>query len=142
MNDPGAAGAAATVDQPRINVARIAEGHDPAAAALISRNRTITYGELVDQADRLRGGLAGLGLSDGDRVALMCGNGHPFVIAYLACTGLGAAVVPLNPMSPPAELERELAAVSVRAVIVDRSAEGWRDVDRSRLDSIQHMVAV
>ena len=142
MNDPGAAGAAATVDEARVNVARIAEGHDPAAAAVISRNRTLTYGELVDQADRLRGGLAGLGLTDGDRVALICGNGHPFVIAYLACAGLGAVVVPLNPTSPPAELERELSAVGVRAVVVDRSAAGWRDIDRARLASIQHVIAV
>jgi long-chain acyl-CoA synthetase len=142
MSDPGAAGTAATVDEPSVNVARIAEGHDPEAAALISRNRTITYGELVDSADRLRGGLAGLGITDGDRVALICGNGHPFVIAYLACVGLGAAVVPLNPTSPPAELERELAAVGARAVVVDRSAAGWRDVDRTGLGSIEHVIAV
>jgi long-chain acyl-CoA synthetase len=145
MNDPGAAGAAgaaANVGEPRVNVARVAEGHDPMAAALISRNRTITYGELVDEADRMRGGLAGIGLTDGDRVALICGNGHPFVIAYLACTGLGAVVVPLNPTSPPAELERQLAAVHARGVVVDRSAGGWRDVDRTRLGSIQHVIAV
>jgi long-chain acyl-CoA synthetase len=143
MKDPGAdGGAAATDDEPRINVARIVEGHDPAAAALISRNRTITYGELVDRADRLRGGLAGLGITRGDRVALICGNGHPFVIAYLASVGLGAVVVPLNPTSPPAELERELATVGALAVIVDRSAAGWRGVDRTGLGSIRHVVAV
>jgi long-chain acyl-CoA synthetase len=142
MSDPGAAGTAATVDEERVNVARVAEGHDPAAAALISRNRTMTYGELVDQADRLRGGLAQLGLTDGDRVALICGNGHPFVISYLACLGLGAAVVPLNPTSPPTELERELEAVGARAVVIDRSAAGWRDVDRTRLGSIEHVIAV
>jgi long-chain acyl-CoA synthetase len=142
MSDPGAAGTVATVDEQRVNVARIAEGHDPAAPALISRNRTITYGELVDWADRLRGGLARLGITDGDRVALICGNGHPFVISYLACVGLGAVVVPLNPTSPPAELGRELAAVGARAVVVDRSAAGWRDVDRTGLGSIEDVIAV
>src|SRR5262245_28176475 len=126
----------------QVNLARIVEGHDPAAPALISRNRTITYGELTEQTGRLRGGLAHLGLAAGDRVALICGNGHPFVIAYLAAVGLGAIVVPLNPTSPAAELEGQLAEVDVVAVVVDRSAAGWHDVDRSRLGSIRHVVAV
>ena len=66
-------------------------------------------------------------------MALICGNGHPFVIAYLAAVGLGAVVVPLNPTSPAPELQRELAAVGAVAVVVDRSAAAtWRDVDRGR----------
>jgi long-chain acyl-CoA synthetase len=135
-------GTAAGGEARQLNLARIVEGHDPEAPALISRNRTITYGELVDQAGRLRAGLAHLGLATGDRVALICGNGHPFVIAYLAAVGLGAVVVPLNPTSPAAELEGQLAEVDVVAVVVDRSAAGWHDVDRSRLESIRHVVAV
>ncbi len=100
-----------------------------AAPRSISRNRTITYDELAEQSSRLRGGLAGLGVGDGDRVAVICGNGHPFVIAYLAIVGLGAVVVPLNPTSPAPELQRELAAVD--AVAVDRRPQrgghvAWR----------------
>ena len=113
-----------------VNVAHIIDGHDAATPALISRNQTITYGELADRADRLRGGLAGLGIADGDRVALICGNGHPFVIAYLALVGLGAVAVPLNPTSPAPELQRQLAAVDAVGVVVDRSAAAtWRNVD-------------
>jgi long-chain acyl-CoA synthetase len=79
----------------------------------------------------------------GDRVALICGNGHPFVISYLAVAGLGAAVVPLNPMSPAAELTRQLQAVSAVAVIIDRSAAGvWLEVAASSVPSVSHVVAV
>ncbi len=144
MNESGAdAGSSGEGDGAAVNVARIVEGHDPDRVALISRNQSITYADLADRSSRLRGGLARLGVADGDRVALICGNGHAFVEAYLACVGLGAVVVPLNPMSPPAELERELDAVDAVAVIVDRTAaEAWRGVDRSRLGSIRHVVAV
>ncbi len=142
MSDTGAGGGAEAGETRQINVARIVEGHDPATAALISRNRTITYGELSEQAARLRGGLAHLGLATGDRIALVCGNGHPFAVAYLAALGLGAVVVPLNPTSPAAELERQLDAVRADAVVVDRSAVGWHDVDRARLGSIREVVAV
>ena len=74
-----------------VNVAHIVDGHSAESVALISRNQQITYGELRDQIDRMRGGLAGLGIGDGDVVALLCGNGHPFVIAYLAVSGRGHA---------------------------------------------------
>jgi long-chain acyl-CoA synthetase len=135
--------ATATDDTTRVNVARIIEGHDPETAALISRNHAITYADLDQQAARLRGGLSRLGIAHGDRVAIICGNGHPFVIAYLAAVGLGAVVVPLNPTSPPAELGRELAAVGAVAVVVDRTAAAaWRGVDRARLGSVRHVVAV
>jgi long-chain acyl-CoA synthetase len=144
VTDSGAdPGAAATDDTPRVNIARIIEGHDPASVALISRTHPISYAGLGDQAARMRGGLSRLGIAHGDRVALICGNGHPFVIAYLAAVGLGAVVVPLNPTSPPAELERELATVDAVAIVVDRTAgAAWRDIDRARLGSIRHVVAV
>src|SRR5689334_3594895 len=107
-----------------VNVAHVVDDHPADAVALISRNQHITYGALRDQIDRMRGGLAGLGIRDGDRVALLCGNGHPFVIAYLAAVGLGAVVAPLNPTSPSPELEQQLAVVAPTAVVVDRSAAG------------------
>src|SRR6187431_1280555 len=94
-----------------VNLARVVDGHEAETLAIISRNQQFTYGELRDLIDRTRGGFAGLGLGDGDRVALLCGNGHPFVLAYLAIVGLGAVVVPLNPASPAPEIQRQLAAV-------------------------------
>lgn len=131
------------VDVARVNLARIVEGHDPTAVALISRNQSITYADLAERVARCRGGLAGLGIGDGDRVAIVCGNGHPFVVAYLAAVGLGAVVAPLNPSSPGAELQRELAALRPAAVVVDRSAAGsWRDVDLGALPSIRLVVSV
>jgi long-chain acyl-CoA synthetase len=125
------------------NLARIIEGHDPAKAALISRNRTVTYGELTDQVARLRGGLAGLGLNAGDRVAVLCGNGVPFVLAYLAVTGLGAVAVPLNPTSPASELQRQLGVVAARAVVIDRGSAGaWKAIDPSSIPTVEHVVSV
>ena len=60
----------------------------------------------------------------------MCGNGRPFVVAYLALLGLGAVAVPLNPTSPRRELARQVATVGAVAAIVDRAgSSAWRDVD-------------
>jgi long-chain acyl-CoA synthetase len=126
-----------------VNLAHVVDGHDADVVAIISRNQQITYGALRDQVDRMRGGLAGLRIGDGDRVALLCGNGHPFVVAYLAIVGLGAVIVPLNPASPAPEIKRQLAAVGASAVVVDRSAAGaWSAVDRAAVSTVRSVVSV
>ena len=61
-----------------MNLASIIEAHDPQSVALISRGRTTTYGELNQQVAGLRGGLAGLGIEAGDRVAILCANNWYF----------------------------------------------------------------
>jgi len=125
----------------RVNLAHVIDAHDPDRVALIAGGRETTYGELRDQVARLRGGLAAAGVTAGDRVALLCGNNRPFVLAYLATVGLGAVVVPLNPASPAPEIERELAAVEPVAVLVGPSAvAAWSDVDRTVVPSIRTVV--
>ena len=127
----------------RVNLARVIEGHDGDGTALFSRNQAITYGELNDQVARMRGGLARLGVSDGDRIALICGNGHPFVVGYFAALGLGAVIIPLNPTSPAPELQGELAAVEPVVAIIDRSAAAsWRDVDAGQLPALRTVISV
>jgi long-chain acyl-CoA synthetase len=117
------------------------EPHPADAVALISSNRSTTYGELRRLVAGARGGLLELGIGRGDRVAVICGNGRSFVIAYLATVGIGAVAVPLNPTSPPAELERELRTVSPVAVVVDRqSLPHWTGIDAGSLPSVRHVV--
>jgi long-chain acyl-CoA synthetase len=93
-----------------MNLASLIEDHDSGRPALISRGRTTTYGELRDQVARMRGALAERGVATGDRVAIVAANNWYFVVAYLAVLGAGAVAVPLNPQSPPPEIEGELRA--------------------------------
>lgn len=124
-----------------MNLAAMIEPHDADRVALISRSRETTYGQLRDQVARLRGGFAANGVGHGDRVAILCGNNRYFVISYLAAVGLGAAVVPLNPASPAAEIERELAQVDPVVVVVGPSAMAeWSRVDRSSLASVATVI--
>ena len=51
------------------------------------------------------------------------------MVAYLGALAAGAVVVPLNPASPPAELERELDFVEPAAVIC---GGGCVEVDQRR----------
>lgn len=124
-----------------VNLASIIEPHDPDSVALISRGQTTTYGELRDQVAGLRGGLVGLGIEPGDRVAILCANNWYFVTSYLAILGTGAVAVPLNPLSPARELERELASVGVRAIMVGPSGRSTMDaVNRDRLPALEFVI--
>ena len=124
-----------------MNLADIIDDHAPDSTALIWNNRATSYGELRSQVDRVRGGLASLGVADGDRVALVLTNGVPFVVAYLAVLGLGAVAAPLNPTSPAPELEREIASVGATVVLIDRSCTAiWKNVDAAAIPTVAHVV--
>ncbi len=125
-----------------MNLAELIEGHAPDSTALISRSRPTTYGALYEQIDRLRGGLASIGVGDGDRVALLCSNSRHFVITYFAVLGLGAVAVPLNPLSPSPELESEIASVSAKVVVIEKvSTATWNNVDRNAVPSVATVVS-
>ena len=85
-------------------LARSAESF-PERPALIFQNRTLTFRELKDHADRLATALAGFGVAKGDRVAIQFPNFPHMVIAYYAVQTLGAVAVPTNPLYTPREIE-------------------------------------
>ena len=124
-----------------MNLAHLIDDHAADSIALFSRGRPTTYGELREQVDSMRGGLAGLGIGIGDRVAILCNNSRYFVVAYLAVLGLGAAAVPLNPSSPAPEIAREISAVGAKAAIVDPVAASAWAVIAPACPSVEHVVA-
>ncbi|RZI67789.1 long-chain fatty acid--CoA ligase [Variovorax guangxiensis] len=77
----------------------------PTKAALVFFGRTISYRELVDQAERLAGTLQALGVQRGDRVVLDMQNCPQLVIAHFAILRANAVVVPVNPMNRAEELK-------------------------------------
>src|SRR5439155_13229470 len=103
--------------------------------------RPTTYGELRRQVAALRTGLVEqVGVRPGDRVALLCANNWFFAVSHLAALGAGALVVPLNPASAPAELERELADTEASVVVVAPAGRAaFAGVDGSALP-VEHVL--
>ncbi len=125
-----------------MNLAHIIDPHPADKVAIISRGRPTTYGALRDQVEHVRGGLVALGVTKGDRIALLCSNGRYFVDLYLAALGLGAVTVPLNPTSPAPEIEREVVTVGAKVVVIEPQAAGaWAHINRALVPSVQHVVA-
>ena len=63
--------------------------------AVDGNHRTLTYGALAEQSNRLAHGLRSLGIKRGDRVALLLPQGFEVVIAHMAIYRLGAIALPL-----------------------------------------------
>jgi len=125
-----------------VNLAAVIEPHPDEAVALISRGRKTTYGELREQVAGARAGLVSLGLEPGDRVGILCSNNWYFVVSYFAVLGAGLVAVPLNPLSPAKELERELAAVGVRGLVVGPAGQAsFSQVDRAAVPALEHVIA-
>jgi carnitine-CoA ligase len=57
---------------------------------------SVTYAQADELSDRLAAGLAELGVSRGDRVAVMMGNRLEFVLTWFALNKLGAFHAPIN----------------------------------------------
>ncbi|MFQ3584324.1 MAG: AMP-binding protein [Cyanobacteriota bacterium] len=64
----------------------------------------ITYGDLFQQIKTLAGGLQGLGIRPGDRVALIADNSPRWLMADLATMFTGAVNVPRSAVADPEEL--------------------------------------
>jgi long-chain acyl-CoA synthetase len=101
----------------------VAENH-PDEIALVHRDERIAFRELVERVERLAAGLADRGLKAGDPIALLLPNAPEFVVAFYAITGMGAAIVPLDPQLKHDELDFRLRQSRVRGIVSDDRAVG------------------
>jgi acyl-CoA synthetase (AMP-forming)/AMP-acid ligase II len=88
-------------------------------AVVCGRDR-LTFAETWSRCRRLAGGIRGLGLSAGDRVALLGANCHRYLEAYQAVPACGLVVVPLNTRHAEPELRYALEDSGARILLTDR----------------------
>lgn len=90
---------------------------DPAMIAIEDAGQAWTYGELDQRVRRLAAALAGLGVTRGERIALVSENRHEYVEIELAAACLGAIVACQNWRLSAAELKHCIDLVSPVLVI-------------------------
>ncbi len=94
--------------------------------------RWITYGEFGKKVDHARGGLAGLGIRAGDRVAVISDNRIEWAVGAYATYGLGAAWVPMYEAQLAKEWKFILGNSGAKIVIVGD------DGIRAQLDDLRY----
>ena len=90
---------------------------DANAPALTYGKTTLNYGELHDAVCRLAGGLIGLGLQRGERVAIYLEKRFETVIASFGAPAAGGVFVPLNPLLKAEQVGYILRDCNVRVLI-------------------------
>lgn len=102
----------------------------------------LTYAVLWAQAQRLAAALSTLGVSKGDRVALMLPNCPQYVIAYYGVLRAGGIVAQVNPLYTPRELEHLLDDCGARVIVVADALYPVVQAANLRLKSLDHIVVV
>ena len=102
-----------------------------------------TYQALGREIDRVRGGLAGVGVGKGDVVAIVSGNRVEWAAACYATYGLEAAFVPLYEQQRPEEWRFILGDCEAKVVIVGSSSAFERiSAMQSELPALRHVVGI
>ena len=112
--------APAPVSIPVLFAAQVAR--TPEAVAISCGERSWTYRELEEAANRLAHLLAGQGAGPGQCVALLLSRSAEAIVAILAVLKTGAAYLPIDPALPAARIEFMLADAAPIAAITTAAA--------------------
>src|SRR3954454_9451288 len=111
-----AVGAATMAEAFRLTVE---DSPDRVAVRTLNDEVSLTWSELRDRSDALAGGLAALGVTPGDTVALMLGNSPEFHVADLAAMTLGATPFSIYLTSSPEQVAYVIRDAGARVAIVE-----------------------
>jgi acyl-CoA synthetase (AMP-forming)/AMP-acid ligase II len=114
----------------------------PRRVALVEHGRTWTYAEFVDRLQRVGTALHGLGLTRGDRVAILVPDTREYLESDYGAMAAGLVRVPLDPRLTRGELLAQLSDAGARALVFGQ-ADAERVVDLpSDLADLRSLVQV
>ncbi|MBW2284214.1 MAG: long-chain fatty acid--CoA ligase [Deltaproteobacteria bacterium] len=95
----------------------------PHRDAILYDDRALTYLRMNQRVNRLCHALSGMGLSKGDRAAVLSRNCPEFLEVYFACAKLGLIFVPMNFRMAPPEIAYQINDSSPGAVFFHAELE-------------------
>lgn len=92
----------------------------PDRIAVLIDHRRRTYAELDRDVSDLVAALLQHGVSPGDRIAMLMGNGYPSTLVIHALVRIGAILVPLNARLTPVDLAWQITSSKASQLLHDR----------------------
>ena len=117
---------------------RAAAGRDTTKIAYKHRNRSCSYGELIERIDRVTAAITGnLGLGPGDHGAIVAKNSIEYMELVFGASQAGVALATINPRLTPAEIAAICEDAGARVVFVDADrAEALQDVKPASVERV------
>jgi acetyl-CoA synthetase len=106
------------------------------------RRETYTFDDLDRLSNQVANGLADLGITRGDRVAVVVPQKPANPLTHLACWKLGAVSLPLSVLFGPDALEYRLQDSEAKVAVVDASVREAVDEAREACPDLEHVVEV
>jgi long-chain acyl-CoA synthetase len=103
---------------------------------------TMTWEELRARVRGIAGGLASLGVSKGDTVALMLNNRPEFISVDLAAVSLGAVPFSIYQTAAPEQIEYVVSDAGARAFVTESMFLEQIDRVKESLPELEHVVVV
>ncbi|NKY57119.1 acyl-CoA synthetase [Nocardia flavorosea] len=113
---------------------------DPGRVFTIDGERTRTVAESVDRIARLAGGLAGLGVVSGDRVAMLGLNSDRYAEYIFGVAWADSVITPINNRWSDTEIAYALDESETRVLLVDGAFSSRVDGIRERYRGLDHIV--
>jgi crotonobetaine/carnitine-CoA ligase len=103
---------------------------------------TVTYAQVAQRAGQVAAGLRDLGVSAGDRVAIMMGNRSEFLYAWFGILKLGAIEVPIHDAARGPGISHILNTTGAKVLIVEDVFVSHVEPYLSDAPSVEHVVLV
>ncbi|HEX2371589.1 MAG TPA: AMP-dependent synthetase/ligase [Solirubrobacterales bacterium] len=103
---------------------------------------TMTWEELRARVRAIAGGLASLGVSKGDTVALMLNNRPDFIPVDLAAVSLGAVPFSIYQTAAPEQIEYVVSDAGARVIVTESMFLDQIDRVKGSVTELEHVVVV
>jgi fatty-acyl-CoA synthase len=113
----------------------------PDREAVVDNGRRFTYGEFLNRCDQWSAALQNLGVTAGDRVAVISPNTHAMLEAFYGIPQLGAIIVPLNYRLTAEDFYYLIDHSGATVVCAHSDHLEAIDSMRGRLPGVKHFVA-
>ena len=110
--------------------------------ALLSPERTLTFQEVSQEANRVGGALAGLGVRFGDVVGILAPDSADWVTSFFGTLKLGAVALGMNTLLTPRENAHILHDSRARVLIVHEALLDAVEPIRDQAEALQAVVVI
>jgi benzoate-CoA ligase family protein len=108
--------------------------------AVVTRTRTVTYAELLDEVVATAAGLRRLGVDPEQRVAMVMLDSIEFYDVFLGALRIGAVPAPVNPLLPGRDLGAVVGVSRARVLVVSAERAGEVDAIRAAAPEVSTVI--